>query len=133
MSPLGKGYQFTDPATAGAIADEFRRAAVPLGPLFKAIPERAPEVAVLESYASAILSGKAPWDWKMKWFSYGELAQVANLAPCTIYEVPSSRLILPSSAKKSAAAMGSSWAVGSSSTSTPGCIAMTEARLRSCF
>lgn len=99
MSPLGKGYQFTDPATAGAIADEFRRAAVPLGPLFKAIPERAPKVAVLESYASAILSGKAPWDWKMKWFSYGELAQVANLAPCTIYEEEIARDGIPPTVK----------------------------------
>ena len=34
--------------------------AAPLGPLFKAIPERTPEVAILESYASAILSGTAP-------------------------------------------------------------------------
>ena len=99
LSPLGKGYQFTDPATAGAIADEFKRAAVPLGPLFKTIPERDPEVAVLESYASAILSGKAPWDWKMKWFSYGELAHVANLAPYTIYEEEIARDGIPPTVK----------------------------------
>ena len=47
--------------------------------------------------------------------------------------VPSSRLILPSMARKSDAAMGSSWLVGSSRISTEGCIAMTDARLKSCF
>lgn len=95
----GKGYQFTDPGTASAIADEFRRAAVPLGPLFKAVPERDPEVAVLESYTSAILSGTAPWDWKMKWFRYGELAQVANLAPYAIYEEEIARDGIPPTVK----------------------------------
>ena len=47
--------------------------------------------------------------------------------------VPSSRLILPSTARKSAAAMGSSWLVGSSRISTSGCMAMTDARFKSCF
>lgn len=99
LSKLGKGYQHTDPNTAGVIAEEFRRAAIPLGPLFKAIPERAPEVAILESYASAILSGTAPWDWKMHSFVYGELACLANLAPYTIYEEEIARDGLPPSVK----------------------------------
>ena len=47
--------------------------------------------------------------------------------------VPSSRLIFPSTARKSEAAMGSSWLVGSSRISTSGCMAMTEARFSSCF
>ena len=98
-SRLGKGYQHTDPNTAGAIADEFCRAAIPLGPLFKAIPERAPQIAILESYASAILSGTAPWDWKMRSFRYGELAQLANLAPYTIYEEEIARDGIPETVK----------------------------------
>ena len=47
--------------------------------------------------------------------------------------MPSSRLMRPSVCKKSAAAMGSSWLVGSSKISTLGCMTMTEARLSSCF
>ncbi len=47
--------------------------------------------------------------------------------------VPSSRLIRPRTARKSEAAMGSSWLVGSSRISTEGCMAMTEARLSNCF
>ena len=98
-SPLGKGYQHTDPKTAGAIADEFRRAAIPLGPLFKVVPERAPQVALLESYASAILSGTAPWDWNMPSFDVGLAAQIGNIAPYTIYEEEIARDGIPATVK----------------------------------
>ena len=47
--------------------------------------------------------------------------------------VPMSRLIFFTVSKKSEAAMGSSWEVGSSRISKDGCIAITEARFRSCF
>ena len=47
--------------------------------------------------------------------------------------VPSSRLIFFTVLRKSEAAMGSSWLVGSSRISTSGCIAMMEARFKSCF
>jgi len=47
--------------------------------------------------------------------------------------VPSSRLILPRVAKKSDAAIGSSWLVGSSRISTFGCKTITDARFKSCF
>ena len=47
--------------------------------------------------------------------------------------VPNSRLILPRVARKSDAAMGSSWLVGSSRISTFGCKTITEARFKSCF
>ena len=99
VSPLGNGYQYTDPKTAGAIADEFSRAAIPLGPLFKAVPERAPQVALLESYASAILSGTAPWDWNMPSFEVGLAAQIGNIAPYTIYEEEIARDGIPSTVK----------------------------------
>ena len=46
---------------------------------------------------------------------------------------PSSRLRRCTVWRNSAAAMGSSWPVGSSSTSTSGCIAITDARFSSCF
>ena len=47
--------------------------------------------------------------------------------------VPSSRLILPSVERKSVAAMGSSWLVGSSRRSTDGSSAITDAKFTSCF
>ena len=47
--------------------------------------------------------------------------------------VPSSALIFRSVARKSPAARGSSWEVGSSNTRRSGCIAITAARFRSCF
>ena len=47
--------------------------------------------------------------------------------------VPSSMLIFLTVFKKSDAAMGSSWLVGSSRISTSGCMAMMEARFKSCF
>ena len=47
--------------------------------------------------------------------------------------VPSSVLIFRTVFRKSEAAMGSNWLVGSSRISTSGCIAMMEARFSSCF
>ena len=47
--------------------------------------------------------------------------------------VPSSRLIFFTVFKKSEAAMGSSWLVGSSKIRTFGCMAMIDARFSSCF
>lgn len=47
--------------------------------------------------------------------------------------VPSSRLILPSVERKSVAAIGSSWLVGSSRRSTDGSSAITDAKFTSCF
>ena len=47
--------------------------------------------------------------------------------------VPNSRLSLLSVARKSEAAMGSSWLVGSSRIKTFGCRTITDARFKSCF
>ncbi|MBQ2631544.1 MAG: hypothetical protein IJG13_17845 [Kiritimatiellae bacterium] len=91
------GYQFTNPETFEAVKDAFLRAGVPLGPLFKAVPERAPEVAMLESHASHLLGlggssqGRAP--------RYGDLAVAANLQPYVIYEEEIERDGIPPSVK----------------------------------
>ena len=47
--------------------------------------------------------------------------------------VPSSRLILPRVERKSVAAIGSSWLVGSLRSRTEGSSAMTDAKFTSCF
>lgn len=94
-----KGYVFTNDRTTNVIDEVFTTAAVPLGPLFKAAPERVPEVVVLESYASALLSGSAPWDWKIAGFHCGVAATAANLAPGTLYEEEIARDGIPLSVK----------------------------------
>ena len=81
-----KSYMYTNPEAKEVLKDCFLNVAVPLGPLFKAMPELPSPVAVLESAASSILSGRAPWDWTMPGFHYGVLAVGANLSPSTLYE-----------------------------------------------
>lgn len=83
-NPLERGYQCTNLRTFEAVEDGFRRAGVPLGPLFKAIPERAPEVALLESRASSLLGGGAgSWGRSYVW---GDMATAANLQPYAMFE-----------------------------------------------
>ena len=59
----------------------------------------------------------------------------ASSSRCSVSRmvVPSSRLIRSRAFRKEEAALGSSWAVGSSNSSRLGCIIMTAARFSSCF
>ena len=63
--------------------------------------------------------------------AWGKISSIRCSVMMTV--VPSSRLILRTVFRKSEAAMGSSWLVGSSRISTSGCMAMMEARFSSCF
>lgn len=86
---FGRGrmyYRYTNPQTRKTIERFMRDVAVPLGPLLKAIPERPSEIAVLDTYASALLSGEGYWDWYRASRGCGYLAEGANLAPSTLYE-----------------------------------------------
>ena len=91
------GYQFTNPDTFAAIRDGLLRAAVPLGPLLKSIPERDPEVVMLESHASHLLGlgGCA----EGRGYNYGDLAVAANLQPSVIYEEEIARDGIPASTR----------------------------------
>ena len=89
-------YQFTNPDMFPVVEDAFRRAGVPLGPLFKAVPERKPEVAILESYASTILGSVGTWGWGSRW---GDFALAANLAPYVLYEEEIARDGIPPTLK----------------------------------
>ena len=89
----------TNDGTCDAIREVMQSLAVPLGPLLKNMPERAPEVAILESYASAILSGQAPWDWRTTVRSFGELAVLANLDQYALFEEEIARDGIPASVK----------------------------------
>ena len=92
-------YVHTNPETKKVIKRAFRDVALPLGPLFRAAPEPSPEVAVLEGYASAILSGDAPWDWCRPYRIYGYLAEAANLQPSVLFEEEIARDGIPDSVK----------------------------------
>lgn len=84
----GAGYQFTNPETRKMIADLFARMAIPLGPLFKAAEEREPTLALYEALPSALLSGRAPYDWKegLQYQFAGIVATAANLSPYVLYD-----------------------------------------------
>lgn len=82
------GYRYTNPESKKVLADTVARVIRPLGPTLKKIPERLPEVAILESatgwlYASSHATG----GWSGNWTSDLHLAlQWANIQPSIIYE-----------------------------------------------
>jgi len=82
----GAGYQCTNPQTIGTISRLFHEVGEPLGPLFRAFPEREPVVAVVESYASVLLGGRVTWDCQGSFFNCGVLATAANLMPYALNE-----------------------------------------------
>ena len=91
-------YRCADPTAEAAIGDVFRTVA-PLGPLLRAIPERPPLVAVLESYATQIFCEKITWDCQGDFFDAGTLAVAANLAPYAINEEEVALRGIPDSVK----------------------------------
>ena len=104
FAPLGRskeeaGYQFTNPETLPAISNVFENVGKPLGPLFKAIPERAPEVAMLESYASTFFANRGTWGWDGFIWQNGILADCAHLQPYVLYEEEIARDGIPPTVK----------------------------------
>ncbi|MBR2839318.1 MAG: hypothetical protein IKE55_11070, partial [Kiritimatiellae bacterium] len=92
-------YRYTNPETRKMVERFFRDVAVPLGPLLKAIPERPGEVAVLDTFASAIMSGEGYWDWDRAAHQCGSLAEAANLSPVTLFEEAIEKRGIPESVK----------------------------------
>ena len=95
------GYQFTNAEDAKVVKELFDTVAIPLGPLFKKMPERAPQVAVWESLAPVLLSGMAPYDWKytLKTWFCGVATVAANLSPYVLYDDEVFRDGIPPSVK----------------------------------
>ena len=93
------GYQFTNPESIVAISNVFHEVGIPLGPLFRAIPERKPEVAMLESYASTFFAGRGSWGWDGWIYQCGIMATCANLQPYVLYEEEIARDGIPSTVK----------------------------------
>ncbi|MBR4674394.1 MAG: hypothetical protein IKP00_08015 [Victivallales bacterium] len=82
------GYRYTNPESKKVLADAVARVLRPLGPVLKRIPDRAPEVAILESATGWLYANKhCPNGWSNNWGAEIHLAlQWANLQPSIIYE-----------------------------------------------
>ena len=97
------GVRYWAPKTNGETLESLRGlmrdVAVPLGPLFRNMPERAPEVAVLASHASVILSGAAPWDWATDTRRFGSLVTLAGLDQYVLFDEEIERDGIPQSVK----------------------------------
>ena len=110
-----RNYQYTNPETAPAMKELFRNVAIPLGPLFRALPERPTDVALFESFASAIFAGRGSWGWDGPVFLAGQVATKANLMPRCLYEDDVARNGIPREIKVVLA---------------PGCDVLTESAVR---
>lgn len=94
-----RGYAQANPETVKRIERIFRDVAVPLGPLLRAVPERAPEVAVLESCAGQVLGGRISYGVHYFFADVMFIADAANLSPYVIYEDEIKATGIPASVK----------------------------------
>ena len=80
-------YQCADPTAIKTIGRLFNEVGIPLGPLFKALPERRMEVAVLESDTAQFFNDTL-WSSSLRGTKtdVGNLAVMANLNPQTLLE-----------------------------------------------
>ena len=88
VEPTTHSYKYTNPECANALKDLTQNVITPLGPLLKRIPERRPEMAVLQSFATTIFTqGNATFGWGRGWNADIHLAlQWAQYQPAIIYE-----------------------------------------------
>ncbi len=89
----------TNDATLESLRGLMRDVAVPLGPLFRNMPERAPEVAILGNHAAVIFSGTAPWDWTTDTRRFGALMTLVNLDQYVLFDEEIERDGIPPSVK----------------------------------
>ncbi len=93
-------YQCADPTAIKTIGRLFNEVGIPLGPLFKALPERHMEVAVLESDAAQFFNNTL-WSSSLRGTKtdVGNLAVMANLNPQTLLEEEIAANGVPASVK----------------------------------
>lgn len=92
-------YQCTDESTMGVISNVLTTVGRELGPLFRAIPERAPEVAFLESYATCFFAHHASYGWDGPIYDWGVITTAAQLNPYVLYEEEIAERGIPPSVK----------------------------------
>jgi len=80
-------YRYTNTESREVFKRMIERVVRPLGPLIKAVPERRPDMVILESFASQILAGHGTGGWGTGWIADLHLAlQWAHYQPGVIYE-----------------------------------------------
>jgi len=92
-------YVCTNTNTYHVIGELFARVGVPLGPLLRTIPERAPQVAFLESFATYVFAHRASFSSQGAIFNRGGLAVRANVQPHVLYEEDLANGGVPTSVK----------------------------------
>ena len=86
--PRSKSYRFTNGETQYVFKEMVFSVLKPLGPVIKRIPERLPEVAILESATASLYAPEhMSSGWSSKWTADLHLAlQWAHIQPSIIYE-----------------------------------------------
>ena len=81
-------YRYTNPESKGVLRDLANTVVKPLGPVLTKVPERAPEVAILESFTGSIYGARHfPMGWSNKWVADLHLAlQWAHFQPVILYD-----------------------------------------------
>ena len=77
------GYTYTSPESAERLRQLLNGLVAPLGPTLKNLGREEPEVAVLESFATAAMGGPASWGWLSPAITF---CQRARLDPRVVYE-----------------------------------------------
>ncbi len=82
-----KGYVFTNPRTQEVLTELTRNVVRPLGPTLLQVPDRKPDVAVLESFASQVFAGRGTHGWSGSWEADMHLMlQWAHLQPKIVFD-----------------------------------------------
>lgn len=84
--PTRGSYQCTDRRTIGVISNVLNTVGRELGPLFRAVPERIPEVAFLESHATCFFAHHASYGWDGPIYDWGVITTAAQLNPYVLFE-----------------------------------------------
>lgn len=88
-SPSANGYIFTNAESKYVLRDLSKHVIQPLGPVLKSIPERKPEIVILQSFAPAIFCGSDnhTFGWSRGWAADIHLAmQWGHLQPDIFYD-----------------------------------------------
>lgn len=88
IEPKQHGYRFTNPELKNALKELNDNVSKPLGPVLKRIPERAPSIAMLESFTSTVFGGgHASFGWGRGWWAdLHQALQWAHYQPAVIYD-----------------------------------------------
>ena len=87
IEPQTHGYRYTHPESREVFKRMVEQVVRPLGPVVKSVPERRPDLVILESFAAQIFAGHGTNGWGHGWIADLYLAlQWAHYQPGVIYE-----------------------------------------------